>query len=328
MTAPDTTYVVHGATLALAWFALINALVSALVALAVAGDADAHPTGRAGFWFALRLLPASSALVFVGALFLPSYWKYEPRDAVEGVDITLAALACAGTAILVWAGARGASAWWQASRRVRLWMRSARVLASAASGAAPIPAFEIDGPAPTMSLAGIARPRLFITRALLNTLTDEELEASVAHEVGHWRARDNVKRLAMRSAPDLLSLTPAARRIERWWVSAAEHSADRVGGGVNPAARCALASALVKAARLMPDAAPTGEPITTLLGGGEIASRVERLLDDRAEADDRSRAPARRAPLAAACLAALASAYGPLLRLVHDATEILVRSLP
>jgi Zn-dependent protease with chaperone function len=325
MTVPS--YVAHGVTLAFAWLLLVNVLVSGLVAFAVTRCAHAQPTSAARFWFALRLSPAVVSAIFVAALFLPSYWKYEPRDAVEGFDVTLAALALVAVLMLACAAARGACAWWQASRRVRAWMRGARSLAPDGSRASPIPSFEIDGPMPMMALSGIVRPRLFVARALVSTLTEDELEATVAHEIGHWRAWDNLKRLAMRSAPDVLFLMPAARRIERRWASAAEHSADRIGGA-NTAARCALASALVKVARLIGDEAATQEPISTLVGGGEIASRVERLLDDRAAAREGRRRPIGRFAVAAGVASGLLIAYGPLLRAVHDATEFLVRSLP
>jgi len=325
MTLP--VYVAHGVTLAFAWFMFVNVLVSGLVALVVTRRANARPTS-AGFWLVMRLSPAIVATFFVAALFLPSYWKYEPRDAAEGVDVTLVALAFAAVVMLASAARRGACAWWQASRRVRVWMRGARALESDGNQALPIPAFEIDGPMPMMALAGIVRPRLFVTRALVSTLTEDELDATVAHEIGHWRAWDNLKRLAMRSAPDLLFLTPAARRIERRWASAAEHSADRIGDGANPAARCALASALVKVARLMPDDGPMREPISTLVGGGDIASRVERLLDDRAAARERRRPPVGGVALTVIGAALMVVSYGPLLHAVHDATEILVRWLP
>jgi len=326
MTVP--AYVAHGVTLAFAWFLLVNVLVSSLVAFAGTKCANVQPTGAARFWFAMRLSPAVVSAIFVAALFLPSYWKYEPRDAVEGFDVTLAALAFAAVLMLACACARGACAWWQASRRVRVWMRGARSLASDGSRASPIPAFEIDGPMPMMALAGIVRPRLFVARALVGTLTEDELAATVAHEIGHWRAWDNLKRLAMRSAPDVLFLMPAARRIERRWASAAEHSADRIGDGANPTARCALASALVKVARLMPDEGPMREPISTLVGGGEIASRVERLLDDHAPTRERRRRPIGRVALTVIGANLAVVAYGPLLHAVHDATEMLVRSLP
>jgi hypothetical protein len=64
------------------------------------------------------------------------------------------------------------------------------------------------------------------------------------------------------------------------------------------------------------------------MGGGDIASRVRRLLDDRTAG---SAGTVRRAAGWTAALAAVAVigvAYTPLLRAVHEATELLVRSLP
>ena len=103
---------------------------------------------------------------------------------------------------------------------------------------------------PVMALVGVLSPRLLIAQAVLDALTGEELRAAAAHEAGHWRALDNLKRLAMRAAPDLLSAT-AARALERRWVVAAERVADRAAGE-SGSERCALASALVKVARLIP----------------------------------------------------------------------------
>src|ERR1019366_10566357 len=119
-----------------------------------------------------------------------------------------------------------------------------------------------------MALVGVLRPRLFVARRLLDALTAEELAASVAHEAGHRRAWDNLKRLAMRAAPDLLAITGIARGIERRWASASDHAADRRAAGDGPT-RCALASALVKVARLTPPMTPLAEPISTLVDGGE-----------------------------------------------------------
>src|SRR5205823_6090137 len=106
-------------------------------------------------------------------------------------------------------------------------------------------------------------------RGLLEALTPEELTAGASHEIAHHRGRDNLKRLAMRGAPDLLHWTPAARALERRWAAAAEHRADATAAIVrSPAARLALASALVKIARLMPVDPPVTDPISTLVGGG------------------------------------------------------------
>src|SRR5262249_33601841 len=60
-------YLTHGATLALAWFALVNIAVSAAVAL-IAGRLLRTDHGSPRTWFLLRLLPAISSALFVVAL--------------------------------------------------------------------------------------------------------------------------------------------------------------------------------------------------------------------------------------------------------------------
>ena len=317
-------FVVHGGTLALAWFLLVNLVTSSVLAVG-AGWILRRSTGTdsAAVWFAVRVLPAATALLFVVVVFVPSYWKYEPRDFVEGFDVTLTALALGAAALLVTAIARGVSAWRGAVRRTRVWMQSARPIAIAGTA---IPVSEIDIDTPLMALVGVLRPRLLVTRGLVAALTDEELAASIAHEVGHSRARDNLTRLLMRATPDLLTATPAARAIERRWASAAEHRADRMAAHDGPVARCALASALVKVARLTPAMTPLAEPISTLIDGGEIASRVERLLTDATPSAGRRSALGWTALAGGA--AATAVVYAPALRFVHSVTELLVRSLP
>ena len=120
-----------------------------------------------------------------------------------------------------------------------------------------------------------------------------------------------------------------ARRLERRWASAAEHAADRLNGDDSPAARCALASALVKVARLTPVEPLTPEPISTLVGGGEITSRVRRLLEDRTSLPA-GRGGFRRSwavVIAGVVVAGAVVSYGPILLAVHTATEVVVHWL-
>jgi Zn-dependent protease with chaperone function len=317
------TYFVHGTVLALFWFLAINVVLSLVVACVV-GRAR-----RSASWLlALRMLPAVASIAFVAAIFLPSYWRFEPRNFVEDFDITLTSLAAVAGSVLVSGLVRGGVAWWRAARRAEAWTRMAEPLVVAG---VDLPAFRIEAPEALMALAGILRPRLIVTRGLIDTLTPDELAASIEHEVGHYRAWDNLKRLAMRGAPDVLRWMPAAHALEQKWAAAAEHSAD-VGASISrsPATRLALASALVKVARRMPAAAIT-EPISTLVGGGAIADRVHRLIDDHGEPDDR-----RGRSLKAVCSAGAAGGaallltvgYTPLLESVHKVTEILVQTLP
>jgi len=322
-------FALHGLTLAFVWFLATNVATAIVVAAVATRLTNRQQAGVPALWLGLRLLPAVTSLAFVAAIFLPSYWKYEPRDFVEGFDPTLAALAIAGLAVCGASTVRGLLAWRRASRRARAWLRASRPLDLPHTS---MPAYQIDADAPMMALVGVLRPRLFITRGVLAALTDEELRASVAHEIGHWRAADNLKRLAMRAAPDVLAAVGMARAIERRWASAAEHVADGRACDTADArerarARCALASALVKVARLSPAVTPLAEPISTLVDGGDLASRVRSLLDDGTPAVARPRVRGRWIGVGVA-VAALAFGYAPLLRVVHLATEILVHTLP
>jgi Zn-dependent protease with chaperone function len=341
-------YIMHGATLALACWFVLNLAAAGVVAFLAArmiGDEPAAAAnhrfflrallalrsssfrrrwpGSPAFWLSVRLFPAALSIAFVALVFLPSYWKYEPREMVEGFDVSLTTLAILGVALLATAAARGARAWQQASRRTAAWLRLARPLPLPGTS---MPAYEIDVDAPIMALVGVLRPRLLITRGVLNALTGEELAAGVAHEIRHWRAWDNLKRLAMRASPDFLYASAAARAIEARWASAAEQAADRLACS-DARARCALASALVKVARLTPPNTHVAGPISTLVDGDDIALRVQCLLED-GEPQSSRRAVTRLWLAIALPPLVLAAAYSPLLRIVHLATEVLVRTLP
>ena len=322
-------FLLHGLTLALAWFLGVNAVATLFVVAVAARLTRQNRVQTPRFWLALRLLPAAASIGLVAAVFLPSYWKYEPRDYTEGFDITLATAAVVAVVVGVSAIARGAAAWLRASRRAQTWLQMAHPLTLAGT---PMRAFEVDADAPIVALVGVLRPRLFIARRVVGALTDEELAASVAHELGHWRALDNLKRLAMRTAPDLLATTSVASDLERRWASASEHLADRracetVNVVDRGRARCALASAIVKVARMTAPMAPNAEPICNLVDCGDIASRVRSLLDDGTPAVARARSRRRWIGPGVAA-AALVFGYAPLLRAVHLATEILVHTLP
>jgi Zn-dependent protease with chaperone function len=261
---------------------------------------------------------------FVAAVFLPSYWRFEPRDFAEGFDLTLTALALAGALLFVMAAVRAAVAWSRVARRTRVWLSAAEPLSLPGID---IPAFRVDAAQPTMALVGVVRPKLLITRGLIEALTPEELAAAIAHEVGHCSARDNLTRLAMLAAPDLLGWTAAARALERRWASAAEHRADHAAS-TTPEVRIALASALVKVARLTPPApVRIVELMSTLVGGGSIAARVEELIEPADSAPPASGSRASRVAAAGAA-AAFVYAYPSLLVWIHGITEFVVHLVP
>ena len=170
-------FLLHGATLALAWFLLVNLACSARRwSRSPAGSSgDATRAESPAFWLALRaVLPAAVARSSSASVFVPSYWRYEPREFVEGFDVTLTRCCALGAAALLARGrspaacARGV----RAARRTRVWMR---VGAAARARRHGMPAFEIDADAPLMALVGVLRPRLLVTRGAVDALTDEEL---------------------------------------------------------------------------------------------------------------------------------------------------------
>lgn len=314
-------YLTHGVTLALAWFAAANVIASAIVAIAARVlVADTRPRTPA-WWLTVRCLPTAASLAFVAAVFVPSYLRFEPRETIEGFDLTVTVCAVGALALLAIAAVRGARAWRRAAAQADVWMRGARPI----TGGGLVPIYTIgSAPAPLMALAGLVSPRVFVSERLVGALTPEELDATLAHEACHARAADNGKRLLMRLLPDALAGTAIAASIEQRWATAAEHAADHAATADDPDARCALASALVKVARLMPPAAAPFEPISTLVGGGDLTARVESLL-----AEPAPRIGSRRGlgTVVALC-AAVAIAYAPLLRAVHEITEVVVNSLP
>jgi len=321
------TYFLYGATLACTWFLVLNVLLSLLVAAAaphaIARDASADAGVRANALLAMRLLPAGVTIAFVAGVFLPSFLRLEPRNFDEAFGLTtttFAVLSCALVAAALW---RGASALAEAARHTRRWLRHARPIALPQS---PIPAFCLQADVPAMTLVGVLRPRLLVTAPLIAALSAEELRAAIEHELGHRRSWDNLKRLLMRATPDALSVLGVCRRLEHEWALAAEHSADAHAAG-DPARGLALASALLKVARLTP-AGPAPSLVSPLVGGEAIAARVSQLVDPlpRQAPSIAARAAAVAAGLSAVAIFALN--YGPLLESVHDVSEQVVRWLP
>jgi hypothetical protein len=319
-------FYLHGLMLALVWFA-ITAGAATLVVAAIARQLIRQEAKRpASFWLALRVIPAAAAASAVAVLFVPSYWLYEPRQYAEGFHADLAGVGLLALAAVAVPAARGGAAWIRASRRATAWAQMGTPIAT--SGAS-MPAFRIETEAPIMALVGIVNPRLFISRRVVSALNEEELAASVAHEVGHRCAFDNFKRLLLLSTPSFL--TPAlTRQIDERWAAAAEEDADR--RACQPldtgAVRYALASAIVKIARMLPAPPIVAEPISTLVDGSDIEARVHSLLEADVAAE-RPRRDRRRLmlTLAIGAIAAAAAGYAPLLRAVHEATEVIVHAI-
>jgi hypothetical protein len=275
---------------------------------------------RAGALFLLRMVPAIGSLALVAGLAVPSFWAFEPRSAHERAGPVLVFVVLAG--LLVGAGLRRAFVSWRQTMRLERAWKAAAVEASGLE--IPVCAYRVPSDRPFAALVGIVRPKLFVSDRFLDVLSPSERRAVLDHEAGHLRSLDNLKRLAMRLAPDCLSAVAAGREIEAAWATAAEEEADDQAAGPGRLRSLDLAGALLKASRMMPLRCG---PVSNFCNGATIAGRVERLLADRpARSGPAHRSNWRRAWMPALLVAA-ALAWGPSLTAAYELTEAAVRLL-
>ena len=251
-------FLIFGVAITLASFLLANALVSLAVAAVAPAVIPRLPSDRLRLrtrvLLGLRLLPAAAAATVAAGLVVPAYLLLEPADSGERVTVPLALLASAALAILLHGVARGAAR----SRRHRA--ARARVAGGSGAGhAARLPRARLPCPRRRCRSspwwAGAARA-CYVSARVLHALTPAELAAAVAHERAHVGAADNLKRLLIRSTPDLLVLSRASRALDEEWGHAAEAIADERATGGDRHMALALAAGLVKVARLGPRPPP------------------------------------------------------------------------
>ena len=312
-------------TLGLAWFLAANLAGSLLVLAAARVTRDVwtgRPAARARLLLALRVAPTVIAGLFVTVVFAPAFWHFEPRDTVEAIGPVLFLLALAAIVLLGSAVRRGVVALRHARQQAARWMAGASPLAVDD----PLPAFTVRDEFPVVSLVGLARPQLFIARQVVERLTPAELQATVAHEIGHRSSWDNLKRLAFICCPDALAFGRPGRALQQEWVRLTELAADAHATAGNGARRLDLASALVKVARLAPVPVAASLPYSSLHDGGDIAARVRRLAAGPVSPADGAPAFGLRAGLALVVALALALACSHMLPYaVQQASESLVR---
>lgn len=325
MTLPPASIVLLG----LAWFAAVNAVVSALswaMALVLLSSASSPFYRRGpGLLLTVRLLPASASMLFVLTMFVPAHWGFEPRNTGESFGMVFYALAGAGVVLLLRSAGR-AVAVARAGRQLRACTQLPRIAAATAD------IYEVRGVS-GVSLAGVLCPRILVGASVRRQLTPAEMEVAVAHEVAHRDAYDNVKRCLMFCAPDMFGASSAARQIEAHWRASAEWLADARAVDGDAGRALNLASALVKVAQLGV-ASPAGLASPAWSTLNEITPQGPALLEMRVRRLVGGVAPSaphtfnRRffaiAALSAAGLFAAGAALAPSL---HQFTESLVRLL-
>ncbi len=331
-------YELLGISLALAALLSINALASLMTTVVWRGcEARVRrwsAARRAGLLFALRVLPAVFAACCVIALLIPAWATHEPYHTDEIVSARLAVLALISLAGIALAIGRGLASWLVTRRLVKNWL----------SHAVPVqienislPTYRLPHRFPVIAITGAWRPRLFIAEQVLDSLSSDELKAAIAHECGHLRAGDNLKRPMLRACRDALSIVPCGRALDRAWAAAAEEAADEYAAQAGGAAALDLAAALVKISRLIPAGSRPALPAGAWLIGAEaggVAARVKRLTELAAPAYStrpaQSCIPKAAFIVAGGAMIALLTAAASnrqLLALVHSALELIVSAL-
>lgn len=254
----------------LATLGLVGLMLSGLLALAWRAGLD-RIGATARDLLGLRLLPSAGALLIALTVVLPAFLAFEPHqehEAAGPVLIVLAALAAAGVAGGLWRG-------WRACHAARTLLDCCRPGPDRVGDAT---VHVVDAAEPLVAVIGALRPRIVASELVRAACSAEEFGAVLAHEAAHLAARDNLKLLMLVAAPDALALTPLAAALTDRWRAAAEREADQRATRGDPERRLALASALIKVARLVRSHATPYPALGMPVATDDVPGRVQALL--------------------------------------------------
>ena len=296
----------------LASFGLANVLLSGLLALGWRLGLIARMV-RADAILGIRLVPAVGSALLALTIVLPAFLRDEPPHAHDRPGALLIVSAALAVLALMDGLRRGRRAW----RAARELVPDAAPLEQSTAVQAEVSVINVTEP--VVALVGGWRQRIVAARCVEAACDSEEFRQVIAHEAAHRDARDNLKLLAVLSMPDVLAWLPAGRALTAQWRAATELEADERASGADPRKRVALASALIKVARLT---VARGRPPRTVRASGRFGGlehRIRRLLGPSTGG---VRAfPGRRVMTSTLLVPLLAM---PLYALVHRVIEVLV----
>ncbi|HKV62067.1 MAG TPA: hypothetical protein VJO16_09150 [Candidatus Acidoferrum sp.] len=272
-------YLLRLLCLCLASFFAVNAVAGLLISLAsraaIRKAESMRARSAARFLFALRLLPCALGSGAVIVLCVPSYLWLEPQATSERIGWICLGLAFLGAAGWLISFARFSRALALSARFNRSCEKTGResLLRSDSCNAVIV-----EKDAPLLALSGILRPRLIVSKAVLRTLSGDELELALQHENAHRISRDNLKRFFLLLAPAPIPAIRSLSSIERSWTKFSEWAADDDAVRGDSQRALSLAAALLRVARM--GTAPRLSFLHTSLCADDhdLSARVERLL--------------------------------------------------
>jgi Zn-dependent protease with chaperone function len=271
-------YSIRLVCICLASFFLIH-LAAALLAVRLSPwvigiSARMRPQQAARLLLSLRLAPACLALCVVVALCVPSYLRYEQNGAAERVGVFCLVACVLGLSLGVISVGRGVYA---VAHSFLLTRRCPSVAAATAWSRVSIATEDVSG-MPLLALIGVVRPRLILSRRVVEVLSPEQLEVALSHEQAHEVSRDNLKRLLVVLAPGVLPFVNGFSGLEHEWERAIELAADDHATAGEVGRSVALAEALIRVARLSNSEAGVSLASSLCARNQDLASRVHRLL--------------------------------------------------
>ena len=274
-----TPYLVRLLCLCLASFFLVYLALS-LLSLAAAPAAirlakRTTPLAATRLLLAVRLFPLAFSLLVLFALCLPSYLLLEPEANAERIGLGCIAAALMGAAVWAISIARSLRATADSLGCLR---RCRGVGAEMRFAGEPLPVSVIEGETPVLALAGVLRPRIVLSRAVLRSLSPEQLETALSHERAHSISRDNLKRLLLLLAPDPIPFFRGLAALDRHWAKYTEWAADDRAVAGDTRRSLSLASALVRMARLGSPARLAPLMASLVARDEDLSARVNRLL--------------------------------------------------
>jgi beta-lactamase regulating signal transducer with metallopeptidase domain len=325
----NSSYVLRLVCICLASFFVIHFVIGFAVSLAVPTiirwSERANPRRAVSLLLTVRFLPVVLTIVLVGLLCAPSYLLLEPKEA-SGEELSFLCIVAAILCLLVFAISirRAANAVFRSIR----YDRECRIAGRAAHfDQEHLPALLIEAPVPVIAMSGVFHPRLLISRRIIEVLGPDQLSVALLHERAHYNSRDNLKRLLIFLAPGLLPFFRGFDDLEVAWSRFAEWAADDLAVAGDPDRSLALASAMIRVARMGATVQPA--PLCTSLvpESAELATRVDRLLGGCSVMDDSSR-PSRlmiTVLAGSALLAVVLNSPIAILQSVHSLLENLTR---
>lgn len=228
---------------------------------------------------ALRAVVAVAGAIFLlihlpqtGVLEALAHWCVHEALPLLTTELTISEHPVSHAATLTPSVVLAASLLWLLFGLARSWMALRRTLRSSV-GEGPAGSTVVHDNGLLVAATGLGRSRIVVSDAALHAMDAEELEASLAHEIGHLARRHRPMLLAASVLTAFGRPLPGARAAQRELHFHLERDADEyaVARTRDP---LALASAICKAAT----AGPRG--LIALGGRGHARLRVRYLMDD------------------------------------------------